>query len=198
MGGVEAFGAEFVVPFDPAALDRQRLTLRRRVTIAAVGWVILIPITAVLVWIAGSAGAGILVVPWLVLLVSMIYLAVVLCLALARSVHWAEGRLPARAMLLTNDQLWVSTPATYPWESVRGLEVRKVQGRTLLVVDLAPDSRPDLPVTLGLEEIDHAAGIRRRLGWRGPRFVPATLGIPLADLDAAVRHFSGGRVAVTA
>jgi hypothetical protein len=186
---VKLFGDEFVVPFEPVVLDEMRTKVRRRLGVVAGGWLFLIPVTAGLVWLAGSAGPGILAVLWLVLLVPMVYLMIALFLALARTTHWAEGNLPARAMRLTADGLWLATPASYPWESVTGLVLRKERGQPVLAVELAPGVTPDLPVTVGLESADHGAAIRRRLGSRGPRVVPETLGLPLADLDAAVRHY---------
>jgi hypothetical protein len=108
---------------------------------------------------------------------------------------------PDFAMRLTADGLRIGTDgmttvASYPWHLVQALRYRKLHGELRLVVELLPGVTPNLALTIGVEEVDPVPRFWRAVGRRGPRFVADTLAIPPPVLDAAVRHYSGGRVGV--
>lgn len=84
-------------------------------------------------------------------------------------------------------------PVRLPWDAVRSLEIRRRHVRWTLTITLSDD--PGTATGLDQPMVQRALLLRNRHA-RGLWFDVDALTQPYARIDAAVRHYSGGRVAV--
>ncbi|MFC0622986.1 hypothetical protein [Kribbella deserti] len=186
----------YSVLFDPQALWAQRAHLLKRNRFAAWGWLALgvvgLPVRVIPAARGGSWGFAI---AGIVLALAMLGLSASYFVILRRCQAWRTPPASFEALRLTDEGLTVGK-AYYPWEAVTGFTLAGNLRRPRIVLGLQLGVKPDLPVTVGLEEAE--AGLRwmRLFGVRGPRLLPGTLATPLLELDQALQHYSQGRVMI--
>ena len=203
------FGAFFDVPFDTAALMAKRLWIRRRFTlnllILTFGlgpmllfiavWALALRDPADKVTLLSGSAVGLLIpgpIAATVLVKS--------CSALVRTDHWKTAPpLPRLAFRLSAEGIWFSTDRpdeghAFGWHSIIWATIRSDRGGPTLDLDLAPN-QPGPRRLIGFELVTSAPPrFLSTFGNRGPRLYLDTLAVPPPVLDAALRHYSGGRL----
>jgi hypothetical protein len=192
------------VLFDPMALDRLRRQVHRSygflvVGVAVgIGMLLVVPLAAFgEVGLRGMAGAFWLLGPFVVLGGAFLVTASVNYL---RSGAWDRHRpVPGMIALRLAPQGVVVGGTTYSWNDVERVYLHYPRyGEQQLVIATRPGVRPTQPVFVGFEGlVSPMGGISSMLvGRRGPHFALSTLAAPLSHLDAAFRHYSGGRFGI--
>jgi hypothetical protein len=192
------------VLFDPLALDH----LRHRVH-QGYGYLIAAMATAIgllsIVPLAGLADHGLrglaaalwVMGPIFVLAGAILVTAIV---NFRRSGAWARHRpTPGMIALRLAPEGVVVGATTYPWNAIERVYLHYPRyGEQQLVIATRPDFRPSEPSYVGFEGLANPTGSlgSKLVGRRGPHYALSTLAAPLSTLDAAFRHYSGGRFAV--
>lgn len=203
------FGPYFDVPFDPAALMAKRIRMRRRyalnlaILICGLGPLLLF----IAVWALAlrdpadkvtllSASAVALLIPGPIAAVVLVKS----CSVLVRTEHWRSvAPLPRVAFRLSAGGIWLSTERpdegdTFSWHSIIWATVRGDRLGPTLDLDLAPNL-PGPRRLIGFELVTSAPPrFLSTFGNRGPRLYLETLAVPPPVLDAALRHYTGGRL----
>ncbi len=107
-----------------------------------------------------------------------------------RQAAWEEAGMPPVAMRLSAEGLGCSaqTATGYffvPWSAVAGLRVKRMLGMSVLAVDLVPGVTAATPGVIGLD----------RPG-RRPWIAVRSMRRPLGEIDAALAHYTDGRVRI--
>jgi hypothetical protein len=116
--------------------------------------------------------------------------------------HWTQLPPPPVAMRLSERGLRMSIDAApesvfLPWPAVVGFRRKRRLGRVQLVLDVAPGTSAATPGAEGLDHPDVQRVLRRRVqGMKGLRTSVRILRQPVGEIDAALAHFSGGRVRI--
>ena len=85
-----------------------------------------------------------------------------------------------------------------PWSAITGARVMTWREVRFLHLEVSPDLRADQPGAKGLDDPAVLRGlIRPAMGLVGPRFSLAGLQRTPDEIDAALRHYSGGRIVIT-
>ncbi|WP_328996321.1 hypothetical protein OG394_16880 [Kribbella sp. NBC_01245] len=179
--------------FDPPALWAQRAKILKLNRFGAWVWLVL-----------GLASLPVRVVPSIMdrswgfaiagglLSLAMLGLSASYFLILRRCKVWKTPPASFEAMRLTDEGLTIGR-FYYPWAAVMSFTITR---RPQLVLGLQMGVKPDLPVTVGFEEAEAGKRLMRLFGVRGPRVHPATLAIPLAELDRVLQYYSQGRAMI--
>lgn len=200
-------GVVLDVPFDAVMLAQKRQGQRKtyRFFIGGFG-----ALTVLLVFATIGLMATVWSVPGLAVLVGLI-MAALLTASIGgvyvgvrgdgQPVDWAQPHAaPPVAIRVTTSGLWLAggdpvAGTTYAWEELQALTVQtgSYYGTTWLEV------RPSRHFVLGVTAPDDpVCAFERFRGMTGIAVLPETLGVPVQQLDQAIRQASGGRWGIQA
>ncbi|MBF9073541.1 hypothetical protein [Streptacidiphilus fuscans] len=114
---------------------------------------------------------------------------------------WAADGIPPVAMRISATGLsctFSTAPLFLPWPALAGLRVNhQARGGPVIVLDLADGVTAATPGVVGLDHPDIQRALRSKvLGMRGLWLSVRTLRRPLPEIDAALAHFTNGRVRI--